>query len=294
MSIVSARSAWEALAGRIHLLDEACRSLYSSMASFSSDSDVITKQILPEVGECVLLIGNYRKDFNGQLPIRARERIDTFLQDAAGVLSRKFSSGGRSHRLQELRPRMAALQLLAAGISHDLFDPVGNLEQVSARAFLHLQRGIAVDIGFRTRWREAYADSELAVEQLGALHLLWHGIWAFKVHATGGRTDLVLGNVMDDPTVVRDAGCGLVLTEWKIAKSGRESDQRFREAMAQSQQYSAGILGGLELSSVRYLVVVTDRQVQVPQDQDSSGVTFRHVNIATNPVVPSKVSREIA
>jgi hypothetical protein len=51
--------------------------------------------------------------------------------------------------------------------------------------------GIA-DSSIRQKWRNAFDEGEVACEKLGGVHLLLHGIWAFKVHTPEERTDLVL------------------------------------------------------------------------------------------------------
>jgi hypothetical protein len=48
-------------------------------------------------------------------------------------------------------------------------------------------------------------------EKLGAAHLLLHGIWAFKVSATGERTDLVPGEKLEITPQVEAASEALVL-----------------------------------------------------------------------------------
>ncbi len=67
---------------------------------------------------------------------------------------------------------------------------------------------------------EGIAVGETACEKLGALHLLSHGILAFKAYAPGERTDLILGDrlVIDDDLIAGTEG--IVLTEWKRVKVG--------------------------------------------------------------------------
>ena len=61
----------------------------------------------------------------------------------------------------------------------------------SERAFAHLQRHFVADAECRDKWTSAFTDGEVACEALRALHLLLHGLWAFKVDNAGARTDLV-------------------------------------------------------------------------------------------------------
>jgi len=87
------------------------------------------------------------------------------------------------------------------------------LRALSERAFQHLQRLIVVDDEVRRKWQAAFAKGEVECEKLGAVHLLGHGIWAFKIDASGGRTDLVYqepaGNLIKEQQYAE----GFVLTE---------------------------------------------------------------------------------
>ena len=139
----------------------------------------------------------------------------------------------------------------------------------------------------------AFKKGEVHCEKLGAIHLLWHGIWAFKVNAEGARTDLVMGNTIDNPSQVENAS-GLILTEWKRASSSSDATKKLEEARIQAQKYTAGALGGIELSSPKYIIVVTKDYINLPLDIEVGDIKYRHVNIATEPSVPSTASRKHA
>lgn len=78
-----------------------------------------------------------------------------------------------------------------------------------------------MDETLRLKWINAFDTpraGEISCEQLGGVHLLLHGIWAFKVSAIRERTDLVLGTrLVVDQTVIASTH-GLVLTEWKLVR----------------------------------------------------------------------------
>jgi hypothetical protein len=59
-------------------------------------------------------------------------------------------------------------------------------------AFLHLRRRLTVEETLRTSWTDAFSKGEPQVEKLGAIHLLGHGIYAFKTSGAGAATDLIL------------------------------------------------------------------------------------------------------
>jgi hypothetical protein len=116
---------------------------------------------------------------------------------------------------------------------------------------------------------------------------LLHGIWAFKVNAAGGRTDLVF----QEPRQLgleQDFADGLVLTEWKTLTSSQGAKTRFEDARKQAQRYSVGVLAGNELTTYRYAVLVSAQQIQPPLDLREGGCVYRHINIAVDPLPPSK------
>lgn len=161
---------------------------------------------------------------------------------------------------------------------------------MSERAFIHLQRSIAVDEQLRTRWQTAFTTHETACERLGSVHLLLHGIWAFKLNAEKARTDLMFEEPLPPAGKIEKAATGLVLTEWKRCLKGDGRDE-FEEAVRQCKEYSTGPLGGFELRSHRYAVVVSNDRLTEPPDIVEGPTRYRHINIAVNPSTPSKPAR---
>jgi hypothetical protein len=137
----------------------------------------------------------------------------------------------------------------------------------------------------------------MACERLGSVHLLSHGIYAFKVDAARGRTDLVFNEPPSD-ALLAQAVEGMVLTEWKRAKDARAAIAAVEQARIQTELYSQGPLAGLELRSHRYIVIVTPTELPPgtlgPDVRNAGGVIYRHVNIVIEPGVPSEVSKELA
>ena len=120
------------------------------------------------------------------------------------------------------------------------------------------------------------------------MHLLLHGIWAFKVDAAGARTDLVFQEPAGDLTAAQRYADGLVLTEWKKATEDSQSGQRFDEARLQARRYAQGALAATELTGYRYAVVVSRLQAEIPEDVRDGGIIYRHINVAVAPRVPSR------
>ena len=140
----------------------------------------------------------------------------------------------------------------------------------------------------RKKWKAAFAKKEPDCEKLGGLHLLSHGIWAFKADAAGGRTDLIVGEPLKDLSDVDRAAEGLVLTEWKLARQLSDVPAAFAAAKRQADLYSVGMLAGYELHAYRYLVAVTGHSMTAPADIVDKGVTYRHIALAVDPPTPSK------
>ncbi|MBV8763779.1 MAG: hypothetical protein JOZ66_02625, partial [Hyphomicrobiales bacterium] len=142
-----------------------------------------------------------------------------------------------------------------------------------------------VDEEVRGKWQKAYDDNETRCEALGAVHLLAHGIFAFKADAAGARTDLVFHEPARDD--VGQYAETMVLTEWKIAPNQKNADKQFDAARRQAALYAEGPLATFELRDYRYIVLVTPKAINVPSDTVQGHVTYRHINIPVRPDTPS-------
>ncbi len=230
-------------------------------------------------------IGTFRDTFESQLPPAARDRISSALETYLGA----FSTKNNPESVQALIVRLVAFE---AEFSYLLQDRQVTIRRLSERAFLHLQRSIAADPEIRAKWQAAF-KRETDLEKLGSAHLLLHGIWAFKADA-GARADLIFGERIETYAEELGTASGLVLTEGKKATKASEVDSKFDEAKRQTQSYSQGPLAGIELTTYRYLVVVTDKQARNSRDEVVDGITYRHINIAVNPDMPSVAARNRA
>jgi hypothetical protein len=184
----------------------------------------------------------------------------------------------------------AVLAAFRSEFDHHLADHEAIVRNRVARAFLHLKRSLVADQDIRRRWEDAFAQGETACEKLGALHLLSHGILSFKANAEGERTDLILGErlVIDDAIIA--ATDGLVLTEWKLVKTGDSAEERRRIAKSQAQLYSVGSLAGFELRSERYIVLIGEQELQEMPDDREGTVLYKTISIALSREIPSKAA----
>lgn len=277
---------WKALSGRIRGLMQAGQLHANFLAVRSSDSYSRARRLREHCVSVLSAIQLFRDRFCKSLPPSALAAIDDFV----GRNGTLINETPTSHDLQQEQV-WAALVLLTAfetEISFLLSDVQESIRARSERAFAHLQRSIVADRLFREKWQTAYGEGEVACEKLGAVHLLLHGIWAFKVDTAGARTDLVFQEPASDLSNAQRYANGFVLTEWKKASPGDTSGRSFEEARLQAHRYSQGALAGSELTGYRYAVVVSRHQLDVPDDLIEDVVVYRHINIAVDPRIPSR------
>jgi hypothetical protein len=113
--------------------------------------------------------------------------------DLQQIKAVKESTGTPDGQVQNVRSCLVALRAFEAEMTFLLSDSQQSMRTRSERAFRHLIWQIAADDEVRRRWQTAFEQGEAKCEKLGAAHLLWHGIFAFKIDAYKGRTDLVFG-----------------------------------------------------------------------------------------------------
>jgi len=278
---------WKALSNRIRGLTEALHLHAAILAVNSNDSFSVASKLLEHVAKIGHELRAFRDALGDILPQQAQDAVRTILSQWP-----EFISGMRVSETPNMRRERiwASVVMLSAFEAEMTFALSGNQEAVlarSERAFSHLQRSIIVDPKVGAEWKAAFKKGEVACEKLGAVHLLLHGIYAFKAHADGGRTDLVFQEPIERFEGELRFAEGLVLTEWKIVTRDNVGSQ-CEQARSQAAKYAQGVLGGTELKSYRYIVGVSSDHVHFPQDVNESGVIYRHKNIAVAPKVPSR------
>lgn len=233
------------------------------------------------------------------------------LQSAVIRCLERFKESAKFIKKEAPTPRfqlqvIAAFSALRVELDYYFSDRESQMIKLVERAFSHLRRRIVADPDFAKQWQTSYhkksinkrSVGEAACEQLGAVHLLQHGIWSFKATSERERTDLVLGVSLDMQEVERSADA-LILTEWKkfndkrFKSNNRESQiQKIAEsAVKQAKIYSQSSLAGYEIRSIRYIPIVTEDRVAV-NDIDEDGIKYRVINIPVDPESPSKAKSE--
>jgi hypothetical protein len=278
---------WLAIVARMKSLQSAGE-LYARFQSYHQEDSFGAGSYLRK--QCALAIDSlteFRQAFAGTLPPAAVASIDHFLETRPAKAAKDASADQRA-----VRGALVALAAVEAEVSFILSGRQEQIRTRSERAFMLVQRLIAVDDDIRAKWQAALVKGEVASERLGSVHLLSQGIYAFKVDAAGARTDLVFHEPPDDGLLARGA-LGIVLTEWKIATAANAAAQ-FAAALEQAERYKLGALAGTELTGYRYLVAVSLQELpSVPADTDVGGVIYRHINIVVEPATPSKAARTV-
>ncbi|MES1191365.1 MAG: hypothetical protein ABUS47_09825 [Steroidobacter sp.] len=232
---------------------------------------------------------------------RLRDKLDVFERShaelpsgASQTLKNLVQNIPKTNRLSpnELILSLSQLAIFETEMSFLLSDTQEIIRNRAERAFEHLIRLITVDKQTRSLWADAFESGETDCEKLGATHLLWHGIWAFKAKGAGAETDLVFGDQLGNEVSSRVAD-GLVLTEWKRFRNNDSPIAKFEEAREQARHYVSGVLGGIELRTHRYAIVVSKKPINAPSPPNyENGITWRHINIAIDPETPSKMARK--
>jgi hypothetical protein len=280
--------AWPAIADRIRGLAEATE-LHKN---YPQDSFGRVRGLRGHVEGVLSSLRAFRDRFRQKFPVEALAAIDEVLEQVGKLLP--MATGGHAGpklRDEAVFSSIFHLCIFATLMTAVLADVQIPLRALSDRAFQHLQRLIAVDDEVRKKWQAAFASGEVDCEKLGAVHLLGHGIWAFKINASGGRTDLVYQEPAGSLIKEQQYAEGFVLTEWKVAKSAAEVETKCREAREQTKLYTSGVLGGTELTGYRYIVVVSEKEIRLPEPHYDGGIEYRYVNIVVDPSTPSVAAR---
>ncbi|RJX20405.1 MAG: hypothetical protein C4575_06610 [Desulforudis sp.] len=235
-------------------------------------------------------INKFNEKYDTVLPQSAIECLSSFLNQPE-FNGPNFFNPRKSFQSASVQFALTSLAAFRSEFNYIIADTQFVAKRITERAFIHLQRLIIVDEEIKKKWVDAFNTHETLCEKLGALHLLGHGVWAFKADATGGKTDLLLSEPLPATSLVESAAETLVLTEWKLVKSPDELQTRIQEAKKQAEIYGSDVLGGIELRNYRYLVMVSENRLEMPDDTLINETTYRHINIAVKPGYPSRESK---
>lgn len=279
-------SEWRALAARIEGLGVAGSDLMRSFGVRNTDPfSVVNVVIRPSMAAVLNDLGAFRDRHRDLLPAAAIPLLDSVV----GRFSSAMSGPGQSGVEQATLQLVFALRAVRAELDYLFSDNEIAARRIVERAFLHLQRSLTADDDVRRRW--AAACGEVDCEKIGALHLLAHGVWAFKAHTAGARTDLILGRPISEREPRAADVEAFVLTEWKIATGPSDAIAKVDAAHTQLALYRQGALGGFELSTRRYVVIVANQTLDLPPDHNGSGALCRHVLLDRSGATPSVIAK---
>jgi len=285
---MSYQSQWKSLAARMRGLISAGELYSRSLSVDSIDMYGTGRSLKKRAANLLVALAGFRDQFQTLLPRAADEALENLYNDTASLVVENSFGPLVPPQVISVLVRFAAFE---SEITFLLSDDQISIRSRSELAFAHLRRQIVVDESVRLKWEASFNAGEVACERLGAIHLLSHGIWAFKVNAEGGRTDLVYQEIVRDLGGDQRFAEGLVLTEWKLLRDGESAADKFAQARAQARSYAAGVLAGTELVGFRFAVVVSKTDVVVPVDVIDGGVLYRHVHVPLSPRLPSDLSR---
>jgi hypothetical protein len=280
---MSFHDAWRNISARIKGLNEAAK--LNALIHPNATSTGSTRFLQEQAREVFSELNEFHNRFKDILPIATR----TVLERADGLVFKPEPSAPVQYNRGTAANDLIHLQAIESAVTFSLADTDNRVFSTTELALQHLQRSLVVEESLRSRWDVAFERGETYLEQLGAVHLLSHGIFAFKVNAAGARTDLVMPD--KDPAEASMYATGLVLTEWKKADGEKDAAEKFEEARTQARLYASGPLASVELRGTRYAIVVTKNTITHPKDLELDGIRYRHVNIVISQSVPSIEAR---
>ena len=282
---------WKAISARIQGLLDAGAFFYRALHHSSEDALSVKKKVLLDNAEKIFKnLNEFSEKFKSALPNDALVSLKNFLTKPE-MSDPKLFNPNRSYESASVQFALTSLASFQSEFAYLIADTQFIARKITERAFVHLQRSIIADDEIRKKWITAYEKHEIKCEMLGALHLLLHGVWAFKVGSIGGRTDLILKEPLSPASTIESTADALVLTEWKVVKSTEKLHCKIEEALKQAKRYSSGILGAVEIANYRYLVMVSKATLQMPENRIEGIIVYRHINIAVNPATPSVEAR---
>jgi hypothetical protein len=276
------KTEWKALAERIKALLDAGRFFFATFPAWGNDFTGASSELNVSADEIAQALADFQASYASLLPYVAAERLKKFVDS----YWQRFAQSSAT-AIPGAQARLTRLAAFRSEMDYLLSDTDAVAQSIVERGFLHLQRSIVADNLVAERWRSAFEAGEPECERLGAVHLLLHGIWAFKASATGERTDLVLGEKLEITPLIEVASEALVLTEWKCVRKPSELDAKSKQAFSQADNYSVGALAGFEMASRRYLVMVSKDRLTMPPAKSSGHTIYEYRNIAVSPSVPS-------
>jgi hypothetical protein len=277
---------WHSLSARIDGLLDAANFVMQALQVNNSFAPGTKRAFLDELNAIAIELRQMSQSDGANMPEMAARALAELV---AAPPRLDDTAGFDANSLQAITPLFA----FRARFDYLIRDSEIEGRNATELSFEHLRRLIEVDANTRAAWKKAFEKNEIACERLGSVHLLSHGIWAFKVQAGGAATDLVYNEPVT-PQHLRRTSRAIVLTEWKIVRDPADADREALAARTQANDYAEGALGDLELKRTRYAVLVGLKKHDPPADIDNGRFIYRHIWLAVDPDTPSVHGRTTA
>jgi hypothetical protein len=279
-------SEWRAISARIQALLDAGAFF---LRSVDADMHQASTRVIRNAHETVEIIRMFFAQHSAELSAEQTECLFLFIKTYTDDLLQPNSIVTGFSGVTSVVTYLASFR---AEFEYLVTDATEITKSLVARAFTHLQRMIVADTNTRVLWKGAFDEGETRCEALGACHLLLHGVWAFKTSATGERTDLVMNEPLNvTSNQMHRTSTGLVLTEWSLVQKIGDLTTQADAAHHQAKRYREGVLAGFEVASPRYLVLMSEDFVPVPEPRIEGDVVYEFRNIAVAPRSPSRTAR---
>jgi hypothetical protein len=176
---------WRAVSAHILSLGEAGNYLIQAFQANEGNYGSVNL-VLRELEQIGRELQAFFNQYQSQLPPSAAEYLRERLEQYS-ALTHSLDQAPSSGKIQGV----AAVLMIRAHFEYLIHDTEIEGRNATELAFEHLRRLIVVNEKIREDWADAFKQREERSESLGAVHLLSHGIWAFKVTGSGAATDLV-------------------------------------------------------------------------------------------------------
>ena len=307
--MLHAYTEWKNLSIRIKSLLQTCERLFGALQINNQNSYGASDEIVKDAKKIFSCIQLFKSNYEVILPDNVKNCLEEFIRDKNGRFTPIQPDQRKKNSLEEIKILLVILSNFESEISYYFSDTQSYIRKTVEIAFAHLQRSLVVDksLNLSNPWKEQKKNKkgefvnliEPDYEKLGAAHLLLHKIWAFKSHADGERTDLILSEpenpiFIDKNDPLYKSIDGLVLTEWKVA-TPKTYQTKLKEAKDQAVRYKFSSLYPLELSKYCYLILVSEKRIKAIKADEQfteDDIIYRVINVAYNPDLPSQESRE--
>lgn len=163
---------WIAVSARIAGLVNAGNLMALTFAGTHTDNFGIGKKwIVPELEAIKEELREFATEYCAALPADAGAALKRFLESAGTGSGIEGASN-----IQAIVP----FEIFRAEFEYLIRDRELEARTLTELAFEHLGRLLVVDKDTKAKWSKAFDSHETQCEQLGAVHLLSHGIWGFK------------------------------------------------------------------------------------------------------------------